>query len=210
MLNLFFEVYLLTCVKYSVVQFPLPISKCTCKCIVAVWNLSLFSWIEISLPSSQFVLEVEDTNVCLLDAKTSVAAGQQLGSTEIVLTDRSILGPCTWTCIRCLNFKHIATCSIDNMCLGCCFYWYKFSGYQIHSISILHWDFIYWILETDSGNYRKRPQNSFFLNQAKTWSRMPWWSPVPCCMWWPPVTWALWSSQTRSGSWARRRSTPFW
>lgn len=129
-------------------QFPLPISKCTCKCIVAVWNLSLFSWIEISLPSSQFVLEVEDTNVCLLDAKTSVAAGQQLGSTEIVLTDRSILGPCTWTCIRCLNFKHIATCSIDNMCLGFCFYWYKFSGYQIHSISILHWDFIYWILET--------------------------------------------------------------
>lgn len=93
MLNFFFEAYLLTYVKYSVVQFPLPISKS--KCIVAVWNLSLFSWIEISLPSSQFVLEVEDTNVCLLDAKTSVAAGQQLGSTEIVLTDRSILGPCT-------------------------------------------------------------------------------------------------------------------
>lgn len=46
---------------------------------------------EISLPSSQFVLEIEDNSVSSFDAKTSIATGQQLGSTEIVLTDRSIL-----------------------------------------------------------------------------------------------------------------------
>ncbi|XP_052692934.1 nuclear pore membrane glycoprotein 210-like [Crassostrea angulata] len=56
----------------------------------AVKQIKQSSMLEISLPSSQFVLEVEDTNVCLLDAKTSIAAGQQLGSTEIVLTDRNL------------------------------------------------------------------------------------------------------------------------
>ena len=46
---------------------------------------------EISLPSSQFFLEVQESSICALDAKTSIATGQEIGSTDIVLTDKSIL-----------------------------------------------------------------------------------------------------------------------
>ncbi|XP_062607902.1 nuclear pore membrane glycoprotein 210-like [Saccostrea cucullata] len=56
----------------------------------AVKLIKQSSMIEISLPSSQFFLEVQDDGVCNLDAKTSIATGQEIGSTEIVLTDRNL------------------------------------------------------------------------------------------------------------------------
>ncbi|XP_048780768.2 nuclear pore membrane glycoprotein 210-like isoform X2 [Ostrea edulis] len=48
------------------------------------------SMLEISLPSSQFFLEVQEDSICALDAKTSIATGQEIGSTDIVLTDRNL------------------------------------------------------------------------------------------------------------------------
>ncbi|XP_022313260.2 nuclear pore membrane glycoprotein 210-like [Crassostrea virginica] len=56
----------------------------------SVKQIKQSSVLEISLPSSQFVLEIEDSSVSSFDAKTSIATGQQLGSTEIVLTDRNL------------------------------------------------------------------------------------------------------------------------
>ncbi|CAC5367420.1 NUP210 [Mytilus coruscus] len=48
------------------------------------------SIIEINMPSPQFLLEVQDTMICTLDASTSTATALELGSTEIVLTDKNI------------------------------------------------------------------------------------------------------------------------
>ncbi|XP_063400570.1 nuclear pore membrane glycoprotein 210-like [Mytilus trossulus] len=48
------------------------------------------SIIEINMPSPQFLLEVQDSMICTLDASTSTATALELGSTEIVLTDKNI------------------------------------------------------------------------------------------------------------------------
>ena len=41
------------------------------------------------MPSPQFYLEVQDTMICTFDASTSTATAKELGSTEIVLMDKS-------------------------------------------------------------------------------------------------------------------------
>ena len=46
---------------------------------------------EIAMPSPQYYLDVKDTDICTLDTKTSMATALEMGSTEIVLKDRSIL-----------------------------------------------------------------------------------------------------------------------
>ncbi|VDI43866.1 nuclear pore complex protein Nup210, partial [Mytilus galloprovincialis] len=48
------------------------------------------SIIDINMPSPQFLLEVQDSMICTLDASTSTATALELGSTEIVLTDKNI------------------------------------------------------------------------------------------------------------------------
>ena len=45
----------------------------------------------IKMPSKQYYLEVKDRKICRLDMQTSMATAQELGTTEIVLKDRSIL-----------------------------------------------------------------------------------------------------------------------
>ena len=46
---------------------------------------------EIKMPSSQFYLEVQNSMISSLDARTSVATALELGDTEIKLIDKSIL-----------------------------------------------------------------------------------------------------------------------
>ncbi|KAK7447124.1 hypothetical protein BaRGS_00040214 [Batillaria attramentaria] len=46
---------------------------------------------EIKMPSSQYYLEVQDSSICTLDTKTSMATALEMGSTEIVLKDRNIV-----------------------------------------------------------------------------------------------------------------------
>ncbi|GFS06125.1 nuclear pore membrane glycoprotein 210-like [Elysia marginata] len=46
---------------------------------------------EIKMPSKQYYLEVKDRKICRLDMQTSMATAQELGTTEVVLKDRSIL-----------------------------------------------------------------------------------------------------------------------
>ncbi|KAK3103291.1 hypothetical protein FSP39_018237 [Pinctada imbricata] len=48
------------------------------------------SIIEIAMPSNQFSLEVQDGQICSLEAKTSIATAKELGSTEIVLNDKNL------------------------------------------------------------------------------------------------------------------------
>ena len=45
----------------------------------------------IDLPSPQYYLEVVNSNITFFDPATSEAVALQLGSTEIILRDRSIL-----------------------------------------------------------------------------------------------------------------------
>lgn len=46
---------------------------------------------EIEMPSKQYYLEVKDGDICSFDRKTSMATALAMGSTEVVLKDRSIL-----------------------------------------------------------------------------------------------------------------------
>ena len=43
------------------------------------------------MPSDQFYLEIEDKSISELEASTSLATALELGSTEVVLMDKSIL-----------------------------------------------------------------------------------------------------------------------
>ena len=47
------------------------------------------------MPSNQYFLEIKDDELASVDEKTSVATALQLGDTEVVLKDRSILGAST-------------------------------------------------------------------------------------------------------------------
>ncbi|XP_064601442.1 nuclear pore membrane glycoprotein 210-like [Liolophura sinensis] len=44
----------------------------------------------ITMPSSQYYLDVQDGKICSLNVETSTATGLEIGSTEIVLVDRNI------------------------------------------------------------------------------------------------------------------------
>ena len=61
--------------------------KKICKSIYVVIDVLT----EIAMPSPQYYLDVKDTDICTLDTKTSMATALEMGSTEIVLKDRSIL-----------------------------------------------------------------------------------------------------------------------
>ncbi|KAH9518820.1 hypothetical protein Btru_006348 [Bulinus truncatus] len=47
---------------------------------------------EIEMPSKQYYLEVKDTGICSFHSQTSMATALTLGSTEVVLKDRNIIG----------------------------------------------------------------------------------------------------------------------
>ncbi|XP_055899109.1 nuclear pore membrane glycoprotein 210-like [Biomphalaria glabrata] len=47
---------------------------------------------EIEMPSKQYYLEVKDGDICSFDRKTSMATALAMGSTEVVLKDRNIIG----------------------------------------------------------------------------------------------------------------------
>lgn len=62
------------------------------------------------------------------------------------------------------SMSDFQTCTMDNTF---CIYWYKFSDYQNHCISIFHWeqDFIYWILKTIEKGFK------FHLSSTKPRSK---------------------------------------
>ena len=43
------------------------------------------------MPHKQYYLQVKDDNICILDDPTSMATAKIIGSTEVVLKDKSIL-----------------------------------------------------------------------------------------------------------------------
>ena len=62
---------------------------------------------EITMPSTQYYLDIKDTDICMLDTKTSMATALEMGSTEIVLKDRSILFLCSVLIMNFIDSKYM-------------------------------------------------------------------------------------------------------
>ena len=75
----------------------------------------------IAMPSSQYYLEVVDTDVGTLNKKTSVVTAQEVGTTEIVLKDKSILSwPKQGIVIDLLTFVSLTSLNVDYKLLFSC------------------------------------------------------------------------------------------
>lgn len=67
--------------------------------IVWRWFLSEVPVSEVTMPSKNYRLELENTTVATIDGRTSIVTGVNLGFTELKLKDQSILFADDWLII---------------------------------------------------------------------------------------------------------------